>query len=177
MGTLIKRITTNNDVLYVELTSCFSNSYRYYEVVFDNVTPCVYDAHLRAQYGNESGWLIGNLYNTESWSNDKGGNSAESDMDTSFLVYSNNRQGPTDGGVYGTMTIFNPQNASNVPFTALLYTPIAHQSWGCQVFSGGAYLLKGGAAQLTSIRFFFDQKDAHSNSIYAGSTISIYGNA
>ncbi|WP_029456813.1 hypothetical protein [Solidesulfovibrio alcoholivorans] len=177
MGDLIKRVTTSNDVMYIELVACFSSAYRYYEVVLDNVTPCVYDAHLRAQYGQEKGWLTESLYNTETWSNDRGGSNATSDMDTSFLVYPNSRQGPTDGGVYGTMTIFNPQNASNVPFTALLYAPIAHRSWGCQVFSGGSYLLQGSAAQLTSIRFFYDQKDAHNNSIYAGSTVSIYGTA
>jgi len=177
MGSLIERITTTNDVPKIELHNCFSGSYRYYEVVLDNVIPCVWGAHLRAQYGNANEWLTSKHYNTESWSNDKGGNNAESYMDTSFLVYQSNRTGPTNGGVYGTMTIFNPQNASNPPFTALLYTPFAFQSWGCQAFSGGAYLLGEGAALLTSIRFFFDQTDAHSNTVYAGSTISIYGKA
>jgi hypothetical protein len=175
MGTLIERVTLNVNSTYIQLNSCFSNTYLYYDIVFDNVTPCIYGSHFISQYSNSSGWITSSTYNTEAWGNDKGSNNASSNTKTYFFISSPNQTGPTNNGLYGTMRVYNPKNAINVPFTALVYTPVAYDSQGCQTYSGGSCILNNGASQLTGIRFFFDQNDQHGNSVYVGSTISVYG--
>jgi hypothetical protein len=165
---LLNTLTASNSPTLQDTTS-LTTGYIYYEITFDNVTPTVSGAHLRAQYFVDGAWANDKNYNTEGWGNDSGGNNANSMVDTWLHIFPYDRTGPTvNMGVFGNMTIYHPSEANVYKcFIANIYAPQAYNNLGCQAYSGGSY--QGNKDAVTGIQFSFDNGNINSG------VIRIYG--
>lgn len=170
--------------IYMELTDCFSSSYRYYEIILDNVIPETSGTYLRAQYYVNGAWATtSGAYSVETYSNDSGGNSANSSLNKSSLfLWPSARTGPsTSQGIYGDLKIYNPAAIGStvgeviyLTHTGLIYSPRAFNNYGAQIYTGGAYsYTQTSGNSVSGMRFFFS--DGTVSSSVSSGTIRVYG--
>lgn len=107
-------------------TSSFSNPYKYYEIIFDNVSPTVASAQLCMQYYVDGGWLADQNYNNLTYSMDMGGNGADGFTGDCFQIWGTNRSGPNnESGIFGKLSLFDPLNTyANKSYVAECMLPV-----------------------------------------------------
>ena len=173
-------VVTNGNMV---VSNCFSMDYRYYEVILENILPSEDNAYLEAQYQLGSGWGFENSYSVEAYSNDSGGNNADSYLNRSVMhLWPHSRTGVSkNAGVFGSMTFYNPTgigyttsdySTTYLNYTGLLYGPYAHDGYGCQVYSAGSYAMTNyydRPPYATGIQFFFNVANVVSG------TVRVYG--
>lgn len=166
---------------YLVVNNAFSQAYRYYEVIMDNILPTEGNAFLQAQLYVKEEW-IDTYYSVVSYANDSGSETAASYLNESSVYLWPPSQSPSDTnvGVFGNLTFYNPAGigAENdyevayMPYTGLLFGPRAYKDYGCIILSGGAASIgnpKDGSTLATGIRFGFS-----TGSVSSG-TVRVYG--
>jgi hypothetical protein len=164
--TLIQTLTASNSPS-LGTTDCFSSAYRYYEIVFENITPAttnqygairVYSGGAYQSANYAYGQMIASNY---TWS-------ASAGFGVFTWVSNGTSNNTTYAGVSGFFKVFNPTNTSyHKGFVGS--TTYHHPGNGVDLTTTSSFRWQGGTGAITGFQIYF------SSGNIAFGTIKIYG--
>ncbi|QKZ30073.1 mannose-binding lectin protein (plasmid) [Ralstonia solanacearum] len=155
------------------------SQYRYFDFVFENVSPTSSGSVLVAQMAPQSGGVYGSNYSGSGWGNDLGGGGFYGYSETKWMcLWPANRSGPSSKtGLYGTCKLMNLNQSSAVPsVTSNLFAPTAYKNEPGYANVGGCCQKIRGLA--SSIQFAFALAGGNvpqNTDTFNGGTIKVYG--
>ncbi|ATJ85049.1 hypothetical protein [Ralstonia solanacearum] len=175
--TLVRTVNISNGETWVAIQ--LPAQYRFFDLVFENVSPSTSGSVLVAQMAPQSGGVYGSNYSGSGWGNDLGGGGFYGYSDAKWMcLWPANRSGPNSKtGIYGTCKLMNLNQSNAVPSVISdLFAPTAYKSQPGYANVGGCCQKITG--QASSIQFAFALAGGNvpqNTDTFSGGTIQVYG--